>query len=90
MPTMNKTSMGLSIKSAPKRDEVATGAVNRSSVASAAPQEDYIFNEKDINFYWQAYAAQLSKEQDALMKRMQLIRPTLLNDGVSFEVVGSV
>ena len=87
IPTMNKSSIGLSIKSAPKRDEVSTGAVNRSSVVNAAQQEDYIFNEKDINFYWQAYAAQLSKEQDALMKRMQLIRPTLLNDGVSFEVV---
>ena len=88
IPTMSKSSIGLSIKSAPKKEEVSNNIGNRSNAStSTQEQEDYIFNEKDINFYWQSYAAQLPKEQDALMKRMQLIRPTLLGDGISFEVI---
>ena len=28
-----------------------------------------MFNDRDLNYYWQEYAGQLPKEQDALTKR---------------------
>ena len=51
------------------------------------PEEDFIFNDRDLNYYWQEYAGQLPKEQDALTKRMQMLRPVLLNNSTTFEVV---
>lgn len=52
-----------------------------------SPQEDLIFNERDLNYYWQEYAGQLPKEQVAVARRMQMIRPVLLNNSTTFEVV---
>ena len=43
--------------------------------------------DRDLNYYWQEYAGQLPKEQDALTKRMQMLRPVLLNNSTTFEVV---
>ena len=51
------------------------------------PEEDFIFNDRDLNYYWQEYAGQLPKEQVAIAKRMQVIRPVLLNNSTTFEVV---
>ena len=88
---LNRSTMRVSIKNPVKKDNgSATVHSNQASSVSpvaAAVQEDFIFNEKDLNYYWQAYAAQLPKEQVALAKRMQLIRPVLLSDGVTFEIV---
>ena len=43
-------------------------------------EEDYIFNERDLNYYWQEFAGRMPKEQIAIAKRMQNMRITLLND----------
>ena len=51
------------------------------------PSELFIFNDRDLNYYWQEYAGQLPKEQVAIAKRMQVIRPVLLNNSTTFEVV---
>ena len=48
-----------------------------------------MFNDRDLNYYWQEYAGQLPKEQDALAKRMQMLRPALLNNSTTFVVVVS-
>ena len=53
---------------------------------NAQPEEDFIFNEKDVNYYWQEYAGRLPQEQTALAKRMQVIRLTMLN-ATTFEAV---
>ena len=48
--------------------------------------EDYIFNEKDLNYYWREFAARLPKEEAANAGRMMNMQPQLLKDGVTFEV----
>ena len=41
----------------------------------------------DINQAWQEYAAALPREQTAMARRMQGMRVSLLDDGVTFEAV---
>ena len=80
--------MGVSIKH-PQKEAVSqrTTTPQASSQVQSQPEEDYIFNEKDLNYYWQEYAGQLPIEHKALAMRMQNIRLTLLNDDITFEVV---
>lgn len=49
--------------------------------------EDYIFNEKDLNYYWREFASRLPKEEAANAARMMNIAPHLLADKETFEVV---
>ena len=87
IPVMKMSSLGVSIKN-PQRDQAAqnTAKTNVAQVQTQ-PEEDFIFNDRDLNYYWQEYAGQLPKEQDALTKRMQMLRPVLLNNSTTFEVV---
>ncbi|MBM6857827.1 DNA polymerase III subunit gamma/tau [Caecibacteroides pullorum] len=89
IPVMRMGGLGVSIKQPPQAsstvaDKAPTAPVATSSTAQQ-PEEDYIFNERDINYYWQEYAGQLPVEQVAIAKRMHNMRPTLLND-TTFEV----
>ena len=88
IPVMNKAGLGVSIKH-PQKEAVSqrTTTPQASSQVQSQPEEDYIFNEKDLNYYWQEYAGQLPIEHKALAMRMQNIRLTLLNDDITFEVV---
>lgn len=89
IPVMNRSSLGVSIKH-PQKDVVAqnTTAVQSSAqVQQAQSEEDYIFNEKDLNYYWQEYAGRLPVNHKAIAMRMQNIRLTLLDDANTFEVV---
>ena len=88
IPVMNKAGLGVSIKH-PQKEAVSqrTTPPQASSQVQSQPEEDYIFNEKDLNYYWQEYAGQLPIEHKALAMRMQNIRLTLLNDDITFEVV---
>lgn len=88
IPVMNKAGLGVSIKH-PQKEAVSqrTTTSQASSQVQSQPEEDYIFNEKDLNYYWQEYAGQLPIEHKALAMRMQNIRLTLLNDDITFEVV---
>ena len=89
IPVMNRSHLGLSIKNPQK---AMGGDQTSSSTGSIAqPQshieEDLMFNEKDLNYYWQEYAGRLPLEQKAIAMRMQNIRLTLLKDDVTFELV---
>ena len=80
------SSLGVSIKN-PQRDQVSQNATTTYVPKVQQPEEDFMFNDRDLNYYWQEYAGQLPKEQDALAKRMQMLRPALLNNSTTFEVV---
>ena len=89
IPVMKMGGLGVSIKqhpqtpASPSTQTSATPATETS--APQQPEEDYIFNERDVNYYWQEYAGQLPVEQVAIAKRMHNMHPTLLND-TTFEV----
>lgn len=86
IPVMKMPSLGVSIKN-PQRDQVSQNATTTYVPKVQQPEEDFMFNDRDLNYYWQEYAGQLPKEQDALAKRMQMLRPALLNNSTTFEVV---
>lgn len=87
IPVMKMSSLGVSIKN-PQREQTAQNvAASATPKVVQSPQEDLIFNERDLNYYWQEYAGQLPKEQVAVARRMQMIRPVLLNNSTTFEVV---
>ena len=86
IPVMKMSSLGVSIKN-PQRDQTTQNTVTTHVPRVQQPEEDFIFNDRDLNYYWQEYAGQLPKEQDALTKRMQMLRPVLPNNSTTFEVV---
>ena len=86
IPVMKMSSLVVSIKN-PQRDQTTQNTVTTHVPRVQQPEEDFIFNDRDLNYYWQEYAGQLPKEQDALTKRMQMLRPVLLNNSTTFEVV---
>ena len=86
IPVMKMSSLGVSIKN-PQRDQTTQNTVTTHVPRVQQPEEDFIFNDRDLNYYWQEYGGQLPKEQDALTKRMQMLRPVLLNNSTTFEVV---
>ena len=86
IPVMKMSSLGVSIKN-PQRDQVSQNAATTYVPKVQQPEEDFMFNDRDLNYYWQEYGGQLPKEQDALAKRMQMLRPALLNNSTTFEVV---
>ncbi|MEG2331024.1 MAG: DNA polymerase III subunit gamma/tau [Bacteroides sp.] len=89
VPLMHKGSIGLSIKHPQKNTQQHQQVPADQQMPQAAkqqPEEDFMFNEKDLNFYWQDYAGRLPLEHKAIAMRMQNIRPKLL-DETTFEVV---
>lgn len=86
IPVMKMSSLGVSIKN-PQRDQATQNTATTHVPKVQQPEEDFIFNDRDLNYYWQEYAGLLPKEQDALTKRMQMLRPVLLNNSTTFEVV---
>ena len=85
VPVMKMSGLGVSIKR-PKAEEETKSTTTHTAQQAAQPEEDYIFNERDVNYYWQEYAGRMPKEQVAIAKRMQNMRVTLLND-TTFEAV---
>ena len=87
IPVMKMSSLGVSIKN-PQRDQVTQKEMMpQPGKVQQTVEEDFIFNDRDLNFYWQQYAGQLPKEEDSLTKRMQMLHPVLLNNSTTFEVV---
>ena len=64
------------------------GASNGMPQQQQAPvqERDFPFDESELNFYWQEYAALLPQEHTAMAMRMQNMR-VKLTDKVTFEVV---
>jgi len=87
VPVMKMSGLGVSIKRPKAEEEEETKSTTTTTAQQAAqPEEDYIFNERDVNYYWQEYAGRMPKEQVSIAKRMQNMRVTLLND-TTFEAV---
>lgn len=89
VPVMKMSGLGVSIKrpkAAEEEEEETKSTTTTTAQQAAQPEEDYIFNERDVNYYWQEYAGRMPKEQVAIAKRMQNMRVTLLND-TTFEAV---
>lgn len=85
-PVIKATKLGISIKQQPV--ETVTGPKTvESNKQEYKEEEDFIFNDRDLNHYWLEYAGQLPKEQVAIAKRMLGIHPTLINNSTTFEVV---
>ena len=78
--------LGVSIKRPKAEEEAKNTAPTPAAQQTAQPEEDYIFNERDVNYYWQEYAGRMPKEQVAIAKRMQNMHVTLLN-ATTFEAV---
>ena len=89
IPVMRMGGLGVSIKQHPQASTSTTDknptAPTTTAATSLQSGEDYMFNERDVNYYWQEYAGQLPTEQVAIAKRMHNMRPTMLND-TTFEV----
>lgn len=86
IPVMKMTGLGISIKRPVVEEQREDSAPAVVSQQPTLPEEDYIFNERDVNYYWQEYAGRMPIEQVAIAKRMQNMRVTLL-DGNTFEAV---
>lgn len=88
IPVFKAGSLGISLRrplheqqAAEKQEAKATS----TAVQNDATYEDYIFNEKDLDYYWREFAAALPKEEKANSARMMNMHPHLLND-TTFEV----
>ncbi len=87
IPVMKMSGLGISIKRPHIEEEQKSAASNPTPTHQVVqPEEDYIFNERDLNYYWQEYAGRMPKEQIAIAKRMQNMHLTLINDS-TFEAV---
>lgn len=88
VPVMSLSSLGVSIKHPHRgQEEKNVQSVSSSTPSHAVQEEDLMFNERDLDYYWREYATQLPKEQDALSKRMLMLHPSLLKNSTTFEVV---
>ena len=92
IPVFKAGTLGMSIRrplheqTAEKTDAKNTSAAHATATSSSASYEDYIFNEKDLNYYWREFAANLPVEEKANSARMMNMHPQLLND-TTFEVL---
>ena len=88
IPVFKAGSLGISLcrplheQQAAEKQEAKAAS---TAVQNDATYEDYIFNEKDLDYYWREFAAALPKEEKANSARMMNMHPHLLND-TTFEV----
>lgn len=85
IPVVKMSGIGVSIKHSRTEEEKKTTTAPATS-QNVQPEEDFIFNEKDVNYYWQEYAGRLPQEHVALARRMQVLHLKML-DATRFEVV---
>ena len=86
LPLIKPGQIGISIRQRPAQQETAKTVTPAPTAATQADYEDYIFNEKDLNYYWREFSQQqLPVEERANAARMMNIKPKLLND-TTFEV----
>ena len=88
IPVFKAGSLGISLRR-PLHEQQAAEKQEAKAASTAvqndATYEDYIFNEKDLDYYWREFAAALPKEEKANSARMMNMHPHLLND-TTFEV----
>lgn len=88
-PVIKAGSLGMSIRktqtaSAEPAARTASNVPVQQPVAET--WEDYMFNEKDLGYYWREFASLLPKEEAANAGRMMNMHPHLLADQQTFEV----
>ena len=88
-PVIKAGSLGMSIR----KTQTASGEPAARTASNAPVQqpvaetwEDYMFNEKDLGYYWREFASLLPKEEAANAGRMMNMHPHLLADQQTFEV----
>jgi DNA polymerase-3 subunit gamma/tau len=88
IPTVKLGSLGVSIRRPGNASATAATPAAKSTVttATASVYEDYIINEKDVDYYWREYSTTLPIEEKANAARMMNMHPRML-DATTFEVV---
>ena len=87
IPVFKAGSIGISLRR-PSQEQATEKKEARNAattIQNDATYEDYIFNEKDLDYYWREFAASLPVEEKANSARMMNMHPHLLND-TTFEV----
>ena len=86
IPVIKAGQLGMSIRHRPVQSEIAQAIHTTPNAITQTDYEDYIFNEKDLTYYWREFSQQqLPAEEKANAARMMNIYPKLLNDS-TFEV----
>lgn len=88
-PVIKAGSLGMSIrKTQTASAEPAARTSSNAPVQQSVTEtwEDYMFNEKDLGYYWREFASLLPKEEAANAGRMMNMHPHLLADQQTFEV----
>ena len=86
IPVIKAGQLGMSIRHRPVQSETAQAIHTTPNAITQTDYEDYIFNEKDLTYYWREFSQQqLPAEEKANAARMMNIYPKLLNDS-TFEV----
>lgn len=86
IPTVNKSSMGFSIKN-PRPTMSETSHAQTTVHQASGTDEDQAFCEQDLRRYWLEFAQRLPKEEAANAGRMKTMSPHLLDDNTTFEIV---
>lgn len=86
IPTVNKSSMGFSIKN-PRPTMSETSHAQTTVHQASGTDEDQAFSEQDLRRYWLEFAQRLPKEEAANAGRMKTMSPHLLDDNTTFEIV---
>ena len=86
IPTVNKSSMGFSIKN-PRPTMSETSHAQATVHQASGTDEDQAFSEQDLRRYWLEFAQRLPKEEAANAGRMKTMSPHLLDDNTTFEIV---
>ena len=86
VPVMKASSLGISIKNPYLGEQEKQTKVAEQSPTIKKNEEDFVFNERDLNHYWREFANALPIEQRGVMMRMKNSSPKLLSD-TSFEMV---
>lgn len=86
IPKLKTGSLGISIKNHHKEEQqLQSNTVQREQPKAVVIEEDFMFNEKDLGYYWREFATSLPIEEKANAGRMMNMTPKLLND-TTFEV----
>ena len=86
IPVISASSLGISIKHPQRREESSQTKTIQPQQSQTKITEDYIFNEKDLNYYWREFAGMLPAEENATAGRMMNMKLTLQDNAV-FEVL---
>ena len=87
IPVIKAGQIGMSIRHRTTQEEPTKVAqpVTSGPTVNQAEYEDYMFNEKDLGFYWRDFAQKLPVEEKANAARMMNMHPKLLNN-TTFEI----